>query len=48
MLNKKGLSERDICTKFITPALQKAGWDLHKQILEEVFLPMAKSMLEAN
>jgi type I restriction enzyme R subunit len=33
---KKGLSERDICTKFITPALIKAGWDLHDQIREEV------------
>ena len=42
MLNKKGLSERDICTKFITPALQKAGWDLHKQILEEVFFTDGK------
>ena len=29
-------SERDICTKFITPALVKAGWDIHKQIREEV------------
>ncbi|WP_019123903.1 EcoAI/FtnUII family type I restriction enzme subunit R, partial [Brevibacillus massiliensis] len=29
-------SERDICTKFITPALIKAGWDIHKQIREEV------------
>jgi len=35
-MNKKSLSERDICTKFITPAIQKAGWDTHKQILEEV------------
>jgi hypothetical protein len=26
-MNKRLLSERDICTKFITPALQKAGWD---------------------
>lgn len=42
MLNKKSLSERDICTKFITPALQKAGWDLHKQILEEVFFTDGK------
>ena len=42
MQNKKGLSERDICTKFITPALQKAGWDLHKQILEEVFFTDGK------
>jgi type I restriction enzyme R subunit len=30
------LSERDICTKFITPAVLNAGWDLHKQIREEV------------
>ncbi len=42
MINKKSLSERDICTKFITPALQKAGWDLHKQILEEVFFTDGK------
>jgi type I restriction enzyme R subunit len=42
MQNKKSLSERDICTKFITPALLKAGWDLHKQILEEVFFTDGK------
>ncbi len=35
-MNKKTLSERDICTKYITPALQKAGWDTQLQILEEV------------
>ena len=35
-MNKKDLSERDICTKYITPAIQKAGWDLEKQIREEV------------
>jgi type I restriction enzyme R subunit len=33
---KKSLSERDICTKFITPAVVGAGWDLHTQIREEV------------
>ena len=36
MLDKKSLSERDICTKFITPAIEKAGWDRHTQFLEEV------------
>ncbi|MDT4953850.1 MAG: type restriction enzyme subunit [Acidobacteriota bacterium] len=36
MLDKKSLSERDICTKFITPAIVKAGWDSHTQFLEEV------------
>ena len=36
MLDKKSLSEQDICTKFITPALEKAGWDKHTQFLQEV------------
>ncbi|MBE9125171.1 MULTISPECIES: EcoAI/FtnUII family type I restriction enzme subunit R [unclassified Coleofasciculus] len=37
-MDKKQLSERDICTKFITPALEKAGWDIHRQIREEFSL----------
>ena len=36
MVDKKSLSERDICTKFITPAIKKAGWDEQTQFLEEV------------
>jgi type I restriction enzyme, R subunit len=35
-VNKKAMSERDICTKFITPALVKSNWDLQRQIREEV------------
>lgn len=35
-MDKRQLSERDICTKYITPALEKAGWDKYKQFLEEV------------
>jgi type I restriction enzyme R subunit len=35
-MDKRGLSERDICTKFITPALREAGWDEMLQIREEV------------
>src|SRR6187401_917379 len=35
-MNKSDLSERDICTKFITPALRQAGWDELLQIREEV------------
>ena len=34
MENKK-LSEQDITSKFILPALQKAGWDLNNQIREQ-------------
>jgi type I restriction enzyme R subunit len=37
MTSKNDLSERDICTQFILPALIKAGWDIEKQIREEVF-----------
>ncbi len=36
MIDKKNLSERDICTKFITPAIKKAGWNTQTQLLEEV------------
>lgn len=35
-MSKKSLSERDICTQFITPALQRAGWDFSTQVREEV------------
>lgn len=36
MMNKKDLSERDICSKFINPAIDKAGWNIKKQVREEV------------
>ncbi len=42
-MDKRGLSERDICTKFITPALRKAGWDEMVQIrraMQAALLPM--------
>ena len=35
-MEKRSLSERDVCTKFITPALRNAGWDEIAQIREEV------------
>ena len=35
-MDKRALSERDICTKFIAPALRQAGWDEMLQIREEV------------
>lgn len=36
MVDKKALSERDICTKYITPAICASGWDLQTQVREEV------------
>lgn len=35
-MDKKDLSERDICTKYITPALKLASWDELTQLREEV------------
>jgi type I restriction enzyme R subunit len=35
-INKKTLTERDICTKFITPAILQSGWDVLTQVREEV------------
>ena len=37
-MNKKNLSETDICDKFITPALQAVGWDVIEQIYREYTL----------
>lgn len=37
-MTKKSLSERDICTKYITPAIVQTGWDMHSHIREEVSL----------
>lgn len=35
---KHQLSEIDICMKYITPALQRAGWDIHTQVFREATL----------
>ena len=35
-INKKALSERDICSKYIQPAIEKAGWDRETDFREEV------------
>ncbi|PEV51782.1 EcoAI/FtnUII family type I restriction enzme subunit R [Bacillus thuringiensis] len=45
---KKGYTERDICTKFITPSLVNVGWDLHKQIREEVFFTAGRIVVQGK
>ncbi len=35
-VDKKSLSEQDICPQFITPTIQSSGWDLATQIRFEV------------
>ena len=48
MTLKQNLSERDICSKFITPALEKAGWDLQKQVREEVSFTAGRIYVKGN
>jgi type I restriction enzyme R subunit len=46
-VDKHELSERDICTKFITPAIQAAGWQQH-QFREEVKLTDGRVMVRGK
>lgn len=47
-MNKKDLSERDICSKYITPALQQSGWDLMSQVREEVTFTAGKIYIKGK
>ena len=47
--DKKSLTEADIRTKYITPAItEKAGWDVHTQLREEVHLTDGPLMVRGN
>ncbi|WP_282179748.1 EcoAI/FtnUII family type I restriction enzme subunit R [Maribacter stanieri] len=47
-MNKKDLSERDICTKLINPAIQKAGWNMRTQVREEVSFTDGRIIVQGN
>lgn len=47
-MDKKSLSERDICSKYIAPAVQQAGWDMHKQVREEVSFTTGRIIVRGN
>lgn len=47
-INKKELSETDICDLFITPAITNAGWDPLKQIRREVTLTPGPVVVRGN
>lgn len=47
-MSKKQLSERDICTQFITPALQQAGWDIASQVREEFLLTKGRIIVRGR
>ena len=46
-MDKKSLSERDICTKYITPAIEKADWQ-QNQFREEVKLTDGRVMVRGK
>ncbi len=48
MTYKKDLSERDICTKYIQPNLEKAGWNPITQIREEVSFTDGRIYVKGN
>jgi type I restriction enzyme R subunit len=47
-MNKKDLSERDICTKFITPALTQAQWDVQGQVREQVYFTKGRIIVRGK
>lgn len=47
-IDKKSLSERDICTKYITPALVNQGWNINTQIREEVTLTKGRVIVRGK
>ncbi|OEU66963.1 MAG: restriction endonuclease [Desulfobacterales bacterium PC51MH44] len=47
-MNKKELSEIDICDLFITPAIKGAGWDQMRQIRREVTLTPGPIIVRGN
>ncbi|MDI4642091.1 DEAD/DEAH box helicase family protein [Rhodoblastus acidophilus] len=47
-MDKRSLSERDICTKFILPALTRAGWDVISQIREELYFTKGRIIVRGK
>jgi hypothetical protein len=47
-MSKKALTERDICTQYITPALQTSGWVFATQVREEVTFTAGRIMVRGK
>jgi len=47
-MNKKALTETDIRSKFITPAIVAAGWDLMTQIREEAYFTAGRVVVRGK
>lgn len=47
-MDKRSLTERDICTKFILPAIRRAGWDDMLQVREEVYFTKGRIIVRGK
>jgi type I restriction enzyme R subunit len=47
-MDKRSLTERDICTKFILPAIKRAGWDDMLQVREEVYFTKGRIIVRGK
>lgn len=47
-VDKRKLTERDICTKFILPAVKRAGWDEMVQVREEVYFTKGRIIVRGK
>jgi type I site-specific restriction endonuclease len=47
-MDKRSLTERDICTKFILPAVKSAGWDEMVQVREEVYFTKGRIIVRGK
>src|ERR1700730_15776556 len=47
-MDKQSLTERDICTKFILPAIKRAGWDEMVQVREEYKITDGQIMVQGK
>lgn len=47
-MDKRSLTERDICTKFIVPAIKRAGWNEMLQVREEVYFTKGRIIVRGK
>jgi type I restriction enzyme, R subunit len=47
-LVKRSLSETDVCRIHVTPAIKKAGWDLKKQVREQVTFTRGRKIIDGK
>lgn len=48
LMDKKSLTEQDICSKYVLPAITKSGWNLRYQIREQVSFTAGKIIVRGK